>query len=290
MSAESTDELPVSVDPRPFVVRSDGRDVAGLEWGSGDDHLVLLHPNGFCAGLFDPLARRLATDHHVVAVDLAGHGHSSALSRDELTFTRLAGDVVAVLDGLGIASAVAVGQSLGGGVAVLVDQACPGVFRRLLLCEAVAFPTMGTSTNPMSERARTRRLLWPDRATFVHTVGSKPPLADLAPDALHAYARWGLLDRADGQVQLACLPDTEAAVFEVSGTTDGAPAAWEHIPSLHAPTVVIAGDRSFLPLAMFEQQATHGDLPLEVVAGGHFLLQENTGEAADLLRTHLGGA
>lgn len=289
MSATSADELPVSADPNPFVIRFDGRDLAGLEWGDGDHHLVLLHPNGFCAGLFDPLARRLATDHHVVAIDLAGHGRSSALPRDELTFTRLAGDVVAVLDGLGIASAVAVGQSLGGGVAILVDQARPGLFRRLLLCEAVAFPSMGTTTNPMSERARARRLLWPDRATFVHTVGSKPPIADLASDALQAYARWGLVDRADGQVQLACLPDTEAAIFEVSGTADGAPTAWAHIPSLHAPAAIIAGDRSFLPLAMFEHQAAHGGLPLHVVPGGHFLLQENTCEAADLLLTHLGG-
>jgi pimeloyl-ACP methyl ester carboxylesterase len=276
--------------PHPFVIRRDGRDLAGLEWGSGDDHVVLLHPNGFCAGLFDPLARRLATEHHVVAVDLAGHGCSSALPQDDLTFTRLASDVIAVLDGLGIASAAAVGQSLGGGVAILVDRARPGLFRQLLLCEAVAFPITGTGPNPMSERARTRRLIWPDRATFIRTVASKPPLADLAPDALHAYARWGLLDRADGLVQLACLPDTEAAIFEVSGTADGAPAAWAHLPSLHAPAVIIAGDRSFLPLAMFEQQAAHGrGLPLEVLPGGHFLLQENTREAADLLRAHLRG-
>src|SRR3546814_14964922 len=113
----------------------------------------------------------------------------------------------------------------------------------------------------MSGRARTRRLIWPDRATFIRTVASKPPLADLAPDALQAYARWGLLDRTDGLVQLACLPDTEAAIFEVSGTTDGAPAAWAHLPSLPAPAVVIAGNHSFLPLAMFEQQAAHGGGP-----------------------------
>ncbi|HEX4867565.1 MAG TPA: alpha/beta hydrolase [Acidimicrobiales bacterium] len=274
--------------PRPFAFHRDGRDLAGLEWGGGDDHLVLLHPNGFCAGLFDPLARRLALDHHVVAIDLAGHGRSAPLAGDDLTFPRLATDVIAVLDALDIESAVAVGQSLGGGIAILVDQARPGLFRRLLLCEPVAFPIIGTGPNPMSERARARRLTWADRDEFVRTVGSKPPLAELAPDALHAYARWGLLDRADGGVQLACLPDTEAAVFEVSGTANGAPAAWAHLPSLHAPAVIIAGDRSFLPLTMFEQQATHAGLPLEVVPGGHFLLQEDSGQAANLLRRHGG--
>src|SRR3546814_14713207 len=125
----------------------------------------------------------------------------------------------------------------------------------------------------MSGRARTRRLIWPARATFIRPVASKPPLADLAPDALQAYARWGLLDRTDGLVQLACLPDTEAAIFEVSGTADGAPAAWAHLPSLHAPAVVIAGNHSFPPLPMFHQQAAHGRrLPLAVLPGGPFPL------------------
>lgn len=48
--------------PQPFAVGHDGRDLAGLDWGGAGEHLVLLHPNGFCAGLFDPLARRLASD------------------------------------------------------------------------------------------------------------------------------------------------------------------------------------------------------------------------------------
>lgn len=44
----------------------------------------------------------------------------------------------------------------------------------------------------------------------------------------------------------------------MSATPDGAPAAWAHLPSLNAPAVVVAGDRSFLPLPMFEQQTAQG--------------------------------
>lgn len=222
-------------------------------------------------------------------LDLAGHGRSLPLVGAALRLRRLAADVVAVLDALGVESALAVGQSLGGGVAVLVDEARPGLFGRLVLCEAVAFPTTTTTTggpNPMSERARNRRAVWADRDEF---VGSKPPLSALdALDALDAYARWGLLDRRDGGVQLACEPDASAAVFEVSGTPHGAPAAWAHLPSLHAPAVVAAGDRSCLPAALFEQQAAHaGGLPLHVVSGGHFLVQEDAGRVAKLLRARL---
>ena len=60
------------------VVR-DGLRIAFLDWGVGRfdaDPLVVLHPNGFCAGFFDPLARRIGDQFRVVGVDLRGHGSS----------------------------------------------------------------------------------------------------------------------------------------------------------------------------------------------------------------------
>lgn len=83
------------------------------------------------------------------------------------------------------------GQSLGGGVAVLIDDARVGLFARLVLSEAGAFPATGGGPNPMSERARTRRAVSPGRDMFVRIVGNKPPLSELAPDALDSYAHWG---------------------------------------------------------------------------------------------------
>lgn len=257
---------------------------AGLEWGSGDEHLVLLHSNGFCAGLFRPLARRLATDHHVVAVDLAGHGRSSALPHDDLTFTRLASDVIAVLDGLGVASAVAAGQSLGK-VSPSSSTECPGLFAGCCCAKrsnspspAPAEPDERAHPDPAPRLARPGHL-HPHRRqqTGAGRPGARRParLCPLGP------ARPGRRSRT-ARPRL----ETEAAIFEVSATPDGAPAAWAPLAS--RPAVLIAGDRSFLPLAMLEQQAAHGGgRPLEVLPGSHFLLQEDTSQAANLLRTHL---
>jgi hypothetical protein len=33
--------------------------IAALDWGGDGTPLLLLHPNGLCAGLFEPLALRL---------------------------------------------------------------------------------------------------------------------------------------------------------------------------------------------------------------------------------------
>ena len=54
----------MSGDPKETVVEHDGLRLAVLDWGGdGNEPLVLLHPTGFCAGLFHPLA--LAADRPV---------------------------------------------------------------------------------------------------------------------------------------------------------------------------------------------------------------------------------
>ena len=82
-------------------VVSEGVATAYLDWGGDGPPLILLHPNGFCAGLYDPLARRLVDRCRVVGVDLRGHGASDDLTAvDELGNDLAARDVLAVADHL----------------------------------------------------------------------------------------------------------------------------------------------------------------------------------------------
>ena len=60
--------------PAQVTVQHDGLRIAALDWGGDGTPLVLLHPNGLCAGLFEPLALRLRDTFRPVAVDLRGHG------------------------------------------------------------------------------------------------------------------------------------------------------------------------------------------------------------------------
>ena len=150
-----------------------------------------------------------------IGVDLRGHGATDTPpSVDGLALRAMASDVLAVLDHLGVEQVVALGESLGGGVCITVDEVRPGLVRRLMLCEAIAFGfddlprrepgQPGDGGNYMAAIARKRRAVWPDRATVRDSYGGRPPLDVLAPEALDAYVRWGFHDRADGQVELAC--------------------------------------------------------------------------------------
>ncbi len=233
-------------------------------------------------------------------MDLRAHGGTDVPPHPErdYAFARLAGDVLAVLDHLGVTRWSALGESLGGGVASVLDQARPGATRRLLLCEAIAFTTPPSPARPtpdgssggnyMATIARKRRAVWPDRATVLASYGSRPPLDVLDPDALAAYVRWGFVDRPDGQVELACPPEAEARVFELSAEPTGGPVAWEHLATLSASAVVLGGTRSDLPTEWFRSQADRAGAPFVPIDGGHFFLQEDTDRAAQLVRAHLG--
>lgn len=292
--------MAADTEPRPVVVTNDGLRVAALDWGGDGRPLLLLHPNGFCAGLFDPLARRLRDEFRPIGVDLRAHGGTDEPATVEgYAYERMAGDVLAVLDALDVHDTVALGESLGGGVAVVVDRVRPGVITRLMLCEAIAFSigeivpgaaaVPGENSNFMATIARKRRAVWPDRETMTASYASRPPLNELAPEALEAYVRWGTVERSDGQIELACRPEAEATIFEVSGNERGARDAWSHLSSLHADTTVVAGTRSNLPAEWFAAQAEQAGCPFVQLDGGHFFLQEDTARAEAIVRERLSG-
>jgi len=107
--------------PTGGCVERDGLRIAYLDWGdpSSDvavDPLIVLHPNGFCAGVFAPLARRLGDRFRVVGGDLRGHGASETVTVPALLGNdAMALDVLAVADELDAPCNVEVTVSIPGG-------------------------------------------------------------------------------------------------------------------------------------------------------------------------------
>lgn len=279
--------------------RTEHGEIGVLDWGGDLPPLVLLHPNGFCAGLYEPVGHLLRHEARVVALDLPGHGAShQPVDRRDYAFEAMATRVVGALDHLGIERAAVAGGSLGGAVAIMVDKIDPGRWVRALLAEAVAFPSTnftdrptatselreGREHNAMASGARRRRRTFRDRAEMVDSLSGRSPLSELAPEAMEAYARWGTVDTEDG-VRLACTPEVEATIFEVSAETSGAQAAWDHLPKMSCPTTILAGRDSFLP-DIFAEQARHAGAPIALVDGGHFVLHEDSARGATLIRSY----
>ena len=115
------------------LVAADGRLVHVVERGQGDP-IVLVH--GFAgstldweATVLDPLAR----DHRVVAIDLLGMGFSARDNDLAYGYDLWAGQLLAVMDALGIARATLVGHSLGGAVVAIVAGEHADRVERLVL-------------------------------------------------------------------------------------------------------------------------------------------------------------
>src|SRR5580692_5017660 len=118
--------------------------------GSGRP-LVLLHGGLLTIDLnFGPLLEPLAASKQVIAVELQGHGHTADTSRP-MTIEALAGDVVALLDQLGIAEADLFGFSLGGLVACAVAVGAPDRVGRLIIASADPHRPPGRESAPIDD-------------------------------------------------------------------------------------------------------------------------------------------
>ena len=78
--------------------------------------VVLLHPLRMQLEYFDPVCNKLGdADAELIAVDLPGHGHSSAPAVD-YTASYFTNAVEALLDNLNVADAIVVGESIGASI------------------------------------------------------------------------------------------------------------------------------------------------------------------------------
>jgi pimeloyl-ACP methyl ester carboxylesterase len=186
--------------------------------GSGRP-LVLLHGGLMTIDLnFGPLLQPLAASRQVIAVEFQGHGHTADTVRP-MTIAALAGDVVALLDQLGITEADLFGFSLGGLVAYAIALSAPARVGKLIVASADAHRPPGReSVSPEDDHDR-----MPTAADF---QAMRDAYNAVAPDPAHFD-------------ELAAR--TSALVHEFPGWT-------RELRSLQAPTLLIFGDRDFSPL------------------------------------------
>jgi 3-oxoadipate enol-lactonase len=102
--------------------------------------LVLLHPIGVERSWWDEYVASWASSYDVLAIDMRGHGESSAVT-SSITLADHAADVAAVLEKERVAGATLIGVSMGGMVAQRVAIQFPDRVGAMILCAtAGGFP------------------------------------------------------------------------------------------------------------------------------------------------------
>jgi pimeloyl-ACP methyl ester carboxylesterase len=221
------------------VASSDGVTVAVHDLGGEGAPFLICHATGFCGHAYEPMAARLAEQHHVWAIDFRGHGDTAAPENGRFDWSGMADDMEAVVSALTSSPLAVFGHSMGGAVAVMVEHRKPGTLKSAYLYEPIIVPASGEmplGENPMSEIARHRRPAFPSKPEALMRYASRPPLNILQAGALAAYVEHGFTDEPDGSARLKCRPEYEAATFAATGKATVAVAA-----EVATPTTVAIG-------------------------------------------------
>ncbi|WP_233509845.1 3-oxoadipate enol-lactonase [Actinomadura craniellae] len=183
--------------------------------------LVLGPSLGSTLELWDPQLPVLAESWRVIRYDLRGHGGSEVVP-GPATLADLAGDVLALLDGLGVERFAAAGISLGGAISVTLALAVPDRVGALAMCCSAA---------RFGEPA-----MWHDRAAAVRAQG-------MDGIAEGARGRW-FTPAADPAVADAAIAMIRGIDPEGYATCCEALADYDvtaDLPAVAAPTLVLAG-------------------------------------------------
>jgi len=204
--------------------------------GDGPDTL-LLHGIGHAGRQWDFFARAVDRRLRLVAPDARGHGDSAKPATGYAPADFVA-DVVAILDGLGLARVVLVGHSMGGAHALAFTLAHPARVSRLVVIDT------GPSLEPAGSE-RTRRLTTTRPVRFAGAAEAERYIRATSPgysDDVYAHrVRWLLRETPDGLVWRSDLGALERILSDPAGPHGD---LWGRLGEIAVPTLLVRGTRS----------------------------------------------
>jgi len=255
-------------------VRLHGREIAYVIGGEGPT-VLLIHGIGGDWRTWEPVLDGLATKHHVVAVDLPGHGRSMKGAGD-YSLGALASALRDLGGALGIERATVVGHSLGGGIAMQFAYQFPERCERLVLVSSGGLgPDVGLvlrlATLPGSEVFLS--LTAPAARSLINLISSAGRALPLraAPGTEH-YAR-AFAALAEVDTRAAFLGTLRGVVGRRGQLVDARDRLYL---AEHMPTLIVWGERdAILPV-------DHGRAAQEAMPGSRLEIFENAGHLPQL--------
>lgn len=249
-------------------LRVNGAALSFDDEGDGSPAFVFIHGFACDRQAWSPQFRDLSRDHRCINVDLRGRGGSAVVGPFDVVTA--ADDVGALIRELGVAPAVVVGHSLGGVIALVLNERHPDLVLGTVMGDSPVSPAMAESRGPgLPERIREAGTMEP-AARMVERFWSEATPPDV---------------RSYGEVLMACPPEVGA------GMLDGFP----EVAARFGELVRLADKKPFMAIwagtplgdpawlrdqTMFVRQ--------EPITGtGHFFQLEQPGITSALLRAFL---
>jgi 3-oxoadipate enol-lactonase len=237
-----------------------------IDGEAGKPCVLLVNSLASDHAMWAPQIAALSAHRRIVRYDARGHGESFAPPAP-YDFAGLTGDIVSILDGLGVESADVMGLSLGGTTGIALALSHPERVRKLICCCA-------RGVYPAPAMAA-----WDQRIAQVRAGGMDAVIGETLARWFTPAAPPALVDEARRMMRATSVEGYVGCV-EALKTADFVKA----LPSLKVPALFIAGERDGAapPEAMGEMAAAAGR-PLRVVEGAAHIANMERAEAFNAL-------
>ena len=277
------------------TIKIDGLDIFYREAGNKNNPaILLLHGFPSSSHMFRDLINDLSKDYFLIAPDYPGFGQSSAPSPSayNYTFDNLALTINHFIDALELKKLILYVHDYGGPIGFRIAAQLPQLIEALIIQNANAYneglgdalkPLVDYIQNQNSETEKAVRFFLSfDANKWLHTDGAEDVLK-ISPDT-YTIDQYYLDRTGNDEIQLA--------LFRDYGSNLPLYNQWQsYFRTYQPPALVIWGknDKLFLSAGA---QAYKNDLQqaqINLLNGGHFVLEEKHAEAASLIRSFLAG-
>ena len=264
-------------------VEANGIKLHYLDYGTaGKRPMLCLHGGAAHAHWYDYVAPGFTPDHHVLSLDLRGHGDSAWAEQHTYGFHTFAADLNAFVEKLDLRDFVLVGHSMGGMVSLLYAATYPGRVGRLVVVDSIMLM-------PMERIPRMRQFAgkpargYATQADLVARYRLEAAEKQLtAPDVVRRMALNSGRQDTDGQWR----HKADRRVYANFQRIEGVP-LWEKIK---IPALAVRSEDSFRfkPEALEEIRALAPQVQSsEVPASDHHVMLDNPRGFVDAVRKFL---
>ncbi len=263
----------------------DGAEIYFQVHGEGDPGMVLCDGLGCDGFAWKYLLPELKKDFRVLRWHYRGHGKSTVpTDRDRLGMLYTCDDLDRVMGAAGMENAVIFGHSMGVQVALEFHRRFSHRVRGLvLICGSYGNPldTFHETTIVRTALPYLKKMV----EKFPTTSRQLTRLAlstDLAIDlSLRFEANQKLMKKSDFAPYFEHLANMDPVMFVRTLTSLSEHSAWDHLPQIDVPTLVIGGERdSFTPVWLSRRMADH-------IPGAEFMLLSEGTHTAPLEQPEL---
>jgi pimeloyl-ACP methyl ester carboxylesterase len=264
-------------------VEANGIKLHYLDYGTaGCRPMLCVHGGQAHAHWFDFVAPGLTPDHHVLALDLRGHGDSAWADPHTYLFETHAEDINAFLEKLDLSDVVLIGHSMGGMISLIYAATHPGRVSRLIIVDSIMLMPMDRVTNMREFSARPAKS-YATQDELIARYRLEPAKSQLAaPEVVHRMGAHSGKQDDEGRWQHKADRRVYANFQQIAGVP-----LWEKI---RVPALVITGEHStrFTPEVLAEIRARAPQVQMaQVPASDHHVMLENPRGFVDAVRTFL---